>query len=103
MRAVLRNPGVAALITFLIIFAGFWGAIYGTEIQHAFPFCTTFKEPWSVSRPAVTFWGLVLGTALLFFFRQWSDDNERSDQIQLLVKRVNTLPPDNFMVIWATL
>jgi hypothetical protein len=100
-----RSPWSSTIITLLVIVVGGIGAVYPDEIKKGFPF---HLQPMPLE--AQLFWSLTLITSIAFFFRQREDDAGKEASQERVLERarelehlVRTLPPANFLSIFATL
>ncbi len=109
---VVRHPGFATLITLLIIVSGLWGSVFSAEIRNAFPFYMVkwpwWKQHWSWSWAALSFWTLALISSLAFFFRERSVTIEQERVQNRALSRahefehlIRTMPPSNFLAVFS--
>jgi hypothetical protein len=98
LNALPSSPAYATATTVLAVVAGLLGSVYQDDVAHAFPL--VLRGPWGpLSLKAVVFWASVVVFAVMFFFRQLSDDESRlrladtADRVETLVR---TMPPRAF-------
>jgi len=96
-----RSPIYAAVVSLLAVVTGFVGSLFSPEIKAAFPF---YWGSGRFSWEAALFWGFLVGTGLLYWWRQVVVDRDRKGaedallgQSNKLEELIRTLPPGDFL------
>jgi hypothetical protein len=86
-------------VTVLIVIVGAFSSLYSAEISQVFPFSITF---YNGSYTPYIFWFLLIGTALLFYYRQKKEDEDKDATTSELLETIRTLPPKDFLNTFVT-